>query len=36
MTITIQQPKPFDIVGDPVLFAGIGQGFEAVVLMARP
>ena len=29
MTITIQQPKPFDIVGDPVLFAGIGQGFEA-------
>ena len=30
MTITIQQPKPFDIVGDPVLFAGIGQGFEAM------
>ena len=30
MTITIQQPKPFDIVGDPVLFAGFGQGFEAV------
>jgi hypothetical protein len=27
----IQQPKPFDLVGDPVLFAGIAQGFEAVV-----
>lgn len=30
MTNSIQQPKPFDIVGDPVLIAGIGQGFEAV------
>src|SRR5262245_56921338 len=27
----IQQPKPFDLVGDPVLFAGIATGFEAVV-----
>ena len=26
----IQQPKPFDLDGDPVLIAGIGQGFEAV------
>ena len=31
MTNEIQQPKPFDIVGDPVLIAGIGQGFEAVL-----
>lgn len=31
MTNTIQQPRPFDIVGDPVLIAGIAQGFEAVV-----
>lgn len=30
MTNIIQQPQPFDIVGDPVLIAGIGQGFEAV------
>lgn len=30
MTI-VQQPQPFDIVGDPVLIAGIAQGFEAVV-----
>src|SRR5918994_7998718 len=27
----IQQPKPFDLVGDPVLIAGIGQGFEATL-----
>ncbi len=27
----IQQPKPFDIVGDPVQFAGLARGFEAVV-----
>jgi hypothetical protein len=27
----IQQPQPFDIVGDPVLVAGIGQGFEATL-----
>ena len=30
MTMTIQQPKAFDIVGDPVLFGGFGTGFEAV------
>jgi hypothetical protein len=24
----IQQPKPFDLVGNPVLVAGIGTGFE--------
>lgn len=27
----IQQPQPFDLVGDPVLVAGIGQGFEATL-----
>jgi hypothetical protein len=27
----IQQPKPFDLVGDPVLIGGIGQGFEATL-----
>jgi nucleoid-associated protein YgaU len=27
----IQQPKPFDLVGDPVLISGIGQGFEATL-----
>jgi hypothetical protein len=31
MTNTIQQPRPFDLVGDPVLIAGIGQGFEATL-----
>ena len=31
MANEIQQPKPFDLVGDPVLIAGIGQGFEAVL-----
>jgi LysM repeat protein len=31
MTNEIQQPKPFDLVGDPVLIAGIGQGFEATL-----
>ena len=31
MTNSIQQPKPFDLVGDPVLIAGIGQGFEATL-----
>jgi nucleoid-associated protein YgaU len=30
MTMTIQQPKAFDLVGDPVLFGGFGTGFEAV------
>lgn len=27
----IQQPQPFDVVGDPVRIAGVGQGFEAVL-----
>ncbi len=27
----IQQPQPFDLVGDPLLIAGIGQGFEATL-----
>lgn len=27
----IQQPGPFDLVGDPVLISGIGQGFEATL-----
>lgn len=27
----VQQPQPFDLVGDPVLIAGIGQGFEATL-----
>ena len=31
MTNEIQQPRPFDVVGDPVLISGIGQGFEAVL-----
>ena len=31
MTNIIQQPQPFDLVGDPVMIAGIGQGFEATL-----
>jgi phage tail protein X len=27
----IQQPRPFDLVGNPLLIAGIGNGFEATV-----
>ena len=27
----IQQPKPYDLVGNPVLVGGIGTGFEAVL-----
>ena len=27
----IQQPKPFDLVGNPILVGGIGSGFEAVL-----
>jgi nucleoid-associated protein YgaU len=27
----IQQPKPFDLVGNPVLVSGIGTGFEATL-----
>jgi LysM repeat protein len=30
-TNEIQQPRPHDIVGNPVLVAGIGTGFEAVL-----
>lgn len=31
MVNIIQQPAPFDLVGDPVLIGGIGQGFEATL-----
>lgn len=31
MANEIQQPKPFDLVGNPVLVGGIGSGFEAVL-----
>ncbi|MCP4380477.1 MAG: LysM peptidoglycan-binding domain-containing protein [Hyphomicrobiales bacterium] len=31
MTNTIQQPAPFDLVGNPVLVGGLGQGFEATL-----
>src|SRR6188474_3471289 len=27
----IQQPKPFDFVGNPILIGGIGSGFEATL-----
>ncbi|WP_157015339.1 Gmad2 immunoglobulin-like domain-containing protein [Mesorhizobium xinjiangense] len=27
----VQQPQPYDLVGDPLLVAGIGQGFEAIL-----
>ncbi|MCR5860014.1 Gmad2 immunoglobulin-like domain-containing protein [Mesorhizobium sp. J428] len=27
----VQQPQPFDLVGDPVRISGLGQGFEAVL-----
>jgi hypothetical protein len=27
----IQQPKPFDLVGNPILVGGIGSRFEAVL-----
>ena len=27
----IQQPKPFDLVGNPILICGIGSGFEATL-----
>ncbi len=29
--IKIQQPEPYDIVGDEVLVAGVGTGFEGVL-----
>lgn len=31
ITNQIQQPRPFDLVGNSVLIAGIGSGFEAVL-----
>jgi LysM repeat protein len=31
MANQIQQPKPFDLVGNPILIGGIGSGFEAVL-----
>lgn len=27
----IHQPRPFDIVGNPILIAGVGSGFEATL-----
>lgn len=29
MANEIQQPKPYDLVGNPILMAGIGSRFEA-------
>ncbi|WP_244521228.1 Gmad2 immunoglobulin-like domain-containing protein [Bauldia litoralis] len=31
MVNLIQQPAPFDLVGNPILVGGIGQGFEATL-----
>lgn len=31
MTIRIDQPRQFDLVGDPVLVGGVGTGFEATL-----
>jgi hypothetical protein len=31
ITNEIQQPRPYDLVGNPVLVGGIGTGFEAVL-----
>ncbi len=31
ITNEIQQPKPYDLVGNPVLVGGIGTGFEATL-----
>lgn len=31
MVNLIQQPAPYDLVGDPILVGGIGQGFEATL-----
>ena len=31
MTIRIDQPRPFDVVGNPVLVGGVGTGFEATL-----
>ncbi|MEF3366603.1 hypothetical protein V3H18_08665 [Methylocystis sp. 9N] len=27
----IQQPQPFDPVGNPILIGGLGTGFEAIL-----
>jgi len=31
MANEIQQPKPYDLVGNPIRIGGIGQGFEATL-----
>jgi LysM repeat protein len=31
MANEIQQPEPFDLVGNPILIGGIGSGFEAIL-----
>ena len=31
MTIRIDQPRAFDLVGNPILVGGIGTGFEATL-----
>ncbi len=31
MTIRIDQPRAFDLVGDPILVGGVGTGFEATL-----
>ncbi|MDH4148500.1 MAG: Gmad2 immunoglobulin-like domain-containing protein, partial [Acidimicrobiia bacterium] len=31
MSIRVDQPKPLDLVGNPILVAGIGTGFEATL-----
>ena len=31
MSIRMDQPRPFDLVGSPLLIAGIGTGFEATI-----
>lgn len=31
MTIRIDQPHPFDLVGNPILIGGVGVGFEATL-----
>ncbi len=31
MTIRIDQPRQFDLVGSPILIAGVGTGFEATL-----
>ncbi|MFN2505625.1 MAG: Gmad2 immunoglobulin-like domain-containing protein, partial [Acidimicrobiales bacterium] len=31
MTIRIDQPRAFDLVGNPILVGGVGTGFEATL-----